>query len=107
MFKENIIQIIDREGGNPMFEESNIFEEKMMSIDNHEDMERLIRRVGYFHMAFALKERSDKLNTHIRNNVSSNYILDELYYEIKRIGPCRVQDVKASQKLVLLLISDY
>lgn len=94
----------DANNNKPMSEECNIFEDRIMSIVHYEDMEKLVRRVGYFYMALALKGSSGKLNVHVRNNLSFEYIVDELNYEIECIGPCRVKDVISAQKFILSLL---
>ncbi|MCC5911900.1 MAG: hypothetical protein JJT76_15895 [Clostridiaceae bacterium] len=84
--------------------ESRDFEDSIMNIVDIEDMEKLLRRVGYFYMALALKISSKEVNLHLRNKLSLKYLVDELDQEVKRIGPMRLEDGVKAQKFVLRLI---
>jgi len=93
----------DRNDSKPLFEECNAFEDRIMSIMDCEEMEKLVRRAGYFYIALALKVCSGKLNMYVRDMLSFRYIVHELNYEVERIGPCIVQDAIDAQKFILIL----
>lgn len=94
----------DRNDSKIMFEECNTFEDKIMSIMDCEEMEKLVIRAGCFYIALALKVGSGKLNMHVRDKLSFRYMVDELNYEVVRIGPCRIQDAIDAQKFILSVL---
>lgn len=85
----------------PISKELNVFENKIMSINDFENMDKLVMKVGYFNMAYALKGSSSKVQSHVKNLISVKFIVHEIDNTLKLIGPCRLQDVTDAQNFIL------
>lgn len=81
-------------------EKRNSFEDSIMGIVDSKDMEKLIMKVGYINMAYALKPSSSKVYSHVEN-LCSKHINEEIEYTMKIIGPCRLQDAIEAQNFIL------
>lgn len=105
-YQSNDIKIIDEECKLFADQIVNIgnFEDEIMSIDDFNDMEKLLRRAGYVYMAIALNGASCELKRHVRNILCFKYMRDELNQEIKIISRCRFEDIINSQQFILRLL---
>ncbi|ABR49259.1 hypothetical protein Amet_3120 [Alkaliphilus metalliredigens QYMF] len=103
-FEEEQSLKYNEEDTNAISEESITFEDRILSIVLNDDMNKLVKRAGYFNMALALKVSSGKLNVHVRNILNANDMVEELNGEVIRIGPMLLKDGLAAQEFVLRLI---
>ena len=83
-----------------------IFNERIMKVAAFEDMEKLIMKVGYEDMAFALKGSSAEVTNHVKSLVRSSYILKELEDTIGKIKACRLEDIIEKQEKILSSIEE-
>ena len=83
--------------------ESSIFQDRIMSIVNLEEMEDAIMKSGYLKMALALKNCSSKVCDYVKN-LSSESIGQQIESEMNRIGPCRLEDIIDAQNFVLFVL---
>lgn len=83
--------------------ESSIFQDKIMSIVDSQQMENIIMKAGYVKIALALKNCSSKVCEYVKN-LSSEFINQQIKNTMDYIGPCRLKDLIDAQNFVLLFL---
>lgn len=85
---------------------ADLLENILININQNEEMEKLIRKVGTLQMALALIGVSSNTFKHISNHISSD-TQDEIRSLMKKIAAVRLIDVQEAQKWIIAAHRNY
>lgn len=101
LLKEDETMDLIEEEPHDAIDGADLLENILININQNEEMEKLIRRVGTLNIAWALKGASSNTIKHIFNHISTSDT-EEIKSLAEKIGPVRLIDVQEAQKWIII-----